>query len=73
LGRGITNSQASYLAALQRELGERYLGAGMSRLEASEEIEACKGRLAARTKQLREGIGGRWADRGRPGRSAARP
>lgn len=37
--RGITNAQASYLAWLQRRAGEPYTGAGMSRAQASQEIE----------------------------------
>jgi Protein of unknown function (DUF3072) len=45
LGRGITNAQAKYLAALQREAGEQYTGNGMSRLQASREIERLERQL----------------------------
>jgi hypothetical protein len=36
---GITNAQAKFLAALQRELHVRYTGRGMSRAEASAAID----------------------------------
>lgn len=49
LGRGITNKQASYLAALCRELGQPYPGSGMSRLEASIAIRDRQEQLRART------------------------
>ena len=42
---GITNKQAHYLAMLQRQLGVAYTGNGLSRLEASAAIEACKARV----------------------------
>lgn len=42
--KGITNDQAKFLASLQRELGESYTGAGMTRTEASAAIEACLAR-----------------------------
>jgi len=37
-GVGITNKQAAYLAYLQRKAGERYSGSGMTRKQASREI-----------------------------------
>jgi hypothetical protein len=37
-GKGITNKQAAYLAALQKAAGERYSGSGMTRRQASVEI-----------------------------------
>jgi hypothetical protein len=43
--RGITNKQASYLAVLQRRLGEPYSGDGMNVREASSAIDAVKRRL----------------------------
>ena len=43
--RGITNKQAGYLAAMQRKLGERYRGTGMTASEASRAIDAAKRRL----------------------------
>lgn len=49
LGRGITNRQASYLAALCRELGRPYPGSGMSRLEASIAIRDLEQQVRART------------------------
>jgi hypothetical protein len=51
LGRGITNKQASYLAALCRELGEPYPGSGMSRLEASVAINDRQQLLRARSRR----------------------
>lgn len=36
---GITNKQASYLAALQRAAGERYTGNSLSRQHAAREID----------------------------------
>ena len=42
--KGITNDPAKFLASLQRELGESYTGAGMTRTEASAEIKACLAR-----------------------------
>jgi hypothetical protein len=50
VGRGITNKQASYLAALCRELGAPYSGSGMSRLEASLAIRELEERVRARTR-----------------------
>lgn len=49
LGRGITNRQASYLAALCRELGEPYCGSGMSRLEASLAISQRQDQVRAKS------------------------
>lgn len=49
LGRGITNRQASYLAALSRELGQPYAGSGMSRLEASLAIRDAQEQLRRRS------------------------
>jgi hypothetical protein len=49
LGRGITNKQASYLAALCRELGQPYSGSGMSRLEASLTITRLQDELRERS------------------------
>jgi hypothetical protein len=43
--RGITNAQAKYLAVLQRQLGTRYSGNGMTIGEASTEIGRCQKRL----------------------------
>jgi len=40
-GRGITNKQAAYLAALKRDLGEKYDGNGKSCAWASREIDRC--------------------------------
>lgn len=42
---GITNRQAKRLAALQRQLGERYVGNGLSRDRAADEIERCEREL----------------------------
>lgn len=62
VGKGITNKQASYLAALQREAGEPWSGSGMSRLQASREIERLRGQLglegrpAGAAKAWREGV-----------------
>lgn len=53
LGAGITNKQAAYLAALCRELNEPYIGAGMSRLEASQAIKAYRVRLDDRITRRR--------------------
>jgi hypothetical protein len=41
--KGITNSQAKYLAALQRKAGERYSGNGLTAKEASAEIKRLTG------------------------------
>jgi isopentenyl diphosphate isomerase/L-lactate dehydrogenase-like FMN-dependent dehydrogenase len=38
-GSGITNEQAKFLAALQRQAGLKYTGAGMSRADASTLID----------------------------------
>lgn len=38
-GSGITNEQAKFLAALQRQAGLTYTGAGMSRADASALID----------------------------------
>ncbi len=44
-GKGITNKQAAYLAALQRQLGIPYTGSsGMTRREASALIEKLQDR-----------------------------
>jgi hypothetical protein len=43
--RGITNRQARYLAGLCREAGEPYRGNGMSRMQASDEINRLLGFL----------------------------
>ena len=48
VGRGITNKQASYLAALCRELHVPYPGSGMSRLEASLTIAEYQRQVRAR-------------------------
>lgn len=40
--RGITNKQASYLAALERQLGVPYSGNGMNTREASSAIDKAK-------------------------------
>jgi hypothetical protein len=48
VGRGITNKQASYLAALARELHVPYPGSGMSRLEASLTIADYQRQVKAR-------------------------
>ena len=48
VGRGITNKQASYLAALCRELHVPYPGSGMSRLEASLTIAEYQRQVQAR-------------------------
>lgn len=53
LGAGITNKQASYLAALCRELNEPYIGSGMSRLEASQAIREARDRLSHRIARRR--------------------
>ncbi len=42
--RGITNSQAKFLAALQRKAGEKYTGNGMSCAQASSEIDRLLGK-----------------------------
>jgi hypothetical protein len=41
----ITNSQARYLATLSGEAGERYRGDGMTRQQASEEIDRLLSKL----------------------------
>jgi isopentenyl diphosphate isomerase/L-lactate dehydrogenase-like FMN-dependent dehydrogenase len=38
-GSGITNEQAKFLAALQRQAGLKYTGAGMSRADAAALID----------------------------------
>jgi hypothetical protein len=48
LGRGITNRQASYLAALCRELGWKYRGSGMTQLQASDAIAQARDELERR-------------------------
>jgi hypothetical protein len=58
LGRGITNRQAKYLAALQRELGERYTGNGLSAHQASLEIERLKRLLELRDQEQLAGAPG---------------
>ena len=52
--RGITNAQAKFLADLQRDLGERYVGRGMTRLEAAAAIDAALERHRALKAQLRD-------------------
>lgn len=55
LGKGITNKQASYLAALQREAREPYSGSGMTRQQASREIDRLERQLGVgRHRQERE-------------------
>ena len=49
---GISNAQARYLASLQRDLGERYTGSGMSRLQASVAIDVARERLQAKRERL---------------------
>jgi hypothetical protein len=49
--RGITNSQARLLAALQSELGEPYTGRGLTLAEASEAIDDALDRKAARKRE----------------------
>lgn len=49
-GLGITNKQASFLASLQREAGERYSGNGMSRQQASQEIDRLRDVRRARSR-----------------------
>lgn len=53
LGKGITNKQAKYLAALCRELREPYAGRGMTRQEASVTIKALRDRVIARNEAIR--------------------
>jgi hypothetical protein len=53
LGRGITNKQAKYLAALCRELKIPYPGRGMSREDASIAIEALALKVEAKRKRTR--------------------
>lgn len=43
--RGITNPQAKLLADLQRQLGEKYTGSGLTCREASALIDHCFERL----------------------------
>jgi hypothetical protein len=57
--KGITNPQAKYLASLQKELGEPYSGAGMSRADASVLIDACLERLGRPSKALKRTAGQR--------------
>lgn len=52
-GRGITNKQASYLAALCRELKQPYTGRGMTRDEASIAIDALRARVDAKREKTR--------------------
>ena len=54
--RGITNRQASYLASLQKQLGEPYTGNGMSVREASDAIDDCRRRL--KQQELDSGLDG---------------
>lgn len=42
-GKGITNKQAAYLAALQKKAGLPYSGSGMTRRQASSEIDRLLG------------------------------
>jgi hypothetical protein len=49
---GITNSQAAYLGALKRDLGEKYDGNGKSKQWASEEIDRCLKRLGRTPRQI---------------------
>lgn len=58
LGKGITNDQAKYLAALCRETKTPYCGSGMSRQEASLAIETLKRKVADRQRRLRRELGG---------------
>ncbi len=51
--RGITNAQAKLLAALCRDLGERYPGNGMSCLEASACIDALLERKRSTVRRVR--------------------
>lgn len=44
-GKGITNKQASYLGALQRQLDETYTGNGMTVVQAAKAIDDAKRRL----------------------------
>jgi hypothetical protein len=46
--RGISNDQAKVLGRLQRALGERYTGSGMTAAEADGAIRAARERLRAR-------------------------
>jgi hypothetical protein len=46
--RGISNDQARELAGLQRRLGERYTGSGMTAADADRAIRAARERLADR-------------------------
>jgi len=66
--RGITNKQASYLAALQREAGEPYCGAGMTAREASAHIGRLHELLNRGRRVGREGEG---REKRAPGGSAA--
>lgn len=52
-GAGITNKQASYLAALCRELRWPYPGAGMTRREASQAIDRARAELERQEKHGR--------------------
>jgi len=45
--RGITNDQARELARLQRRLGERYTGSGMTAAEADGAIRSARHRVDA--------------------------
>lgn len=56
IGKGITNPQASYLAALQRELGLPYTGSGMTAREASITIDELAARIGERDKATRAAL-----------------
>jgi hypothetical protein len=58
VGRGITNQQAKYLAALCRELGVEYPGWGMTAREASITIDALKKRVRKRDQAMRRKMNG---------------
>lgn len=55
-GRGITNKQSKYLAALQKELGLAIEVDGLSRQQAHLEIARLRLKVDARDRELRSSI-----------------